>query len=306
MNPARLVIGTPDDELAIAHTEAASAIIHAEFPSLDLKLARLDRHGRPPHEALLAGDIDLVVHRTKDLPAEIPDGVVIGAYLRRQTPFDVLVSVGAETLDELPRDSRVIARSIRRRGQLGQYRSDIALIEAPGTLQDWRRALDSGACRAMVIGADTVEHLGLQELVGEILSPGVCLPAPGQGALALAARRDAKDVLKLVRSLNDPGTEAEVRAELAVLRGLGVPNAAAVAALAQLDGSCLMLDGLVVGSEDGDMARYQLEGNLDKPEALGTELAERLLGLGADEFLRASRRKAGPKRGRPAAEADII
>jgi hydroxymethylbilane synthase len=200
----------------------------------------------------------------------------------------------------------VLARTIRRRGQLGQYRPDLHLVEAGGSLDDWRRALDGGTCRAMVLAADTVEHLGLQELVGEILSPGICLPAPGQGALALAVRKDAKEVLKTLRSLNDPGTEAEVRAELAVLRALDVESAMAVAALARVSGSSLSLDGLVVGSEDGDMARYQVEGHLERPEELGAELAERLLALGADEFLRDSRKKSGRSRGRTSAQADII
>ena len=250
-------------------------------------------------EALVAGEVDLVVYRTSEVPPELPSGVVLAAYLRRNTPFDVLVTLDAETLDELPRGSRVFARSLRRRGQLANYRSDVEWVEARGTLRQWRRDLDAGTCRALVVAADTVESLGLQELVGEILSPGVCLPAPGQGGLGLAARHEAKEVLRLLRSANDKGTEAEVTAELAVLRGLGLESAGSVGALAHVSGSSLSVDGVVVGSDDGDMARYQVEGDLAAAAELGAQLAERLLDLGADEFLRAPRRRAGRGRGVP-------
>lgn len=311
MSPCRLSLGTFADPLTRAQADAAARVLRDEISSLKVDIVELAAAdaglGPGPSlaravEALLSGQVDLVVWRAKDLPPELPPDLAVGAFLRRTNPWDVLLSHDAVTLDELDEGCCVVARAPRRRAQISAYRNDLRLVEARGEIDRWRRDLDSGACQGVVISGDTVERLGCQELVGEILSPGVCIPAPGQGATTLLARRvpaEGRDLARFLAAVNDPRTETEVGAERALLQSLGVEAALHVGALARFEDEVLTLEGVVVGGGEEDIVRDQVEGAPEEGLLLGRELAERLLQQGASDWLRAERQRAARSRPSP-------
>lgn len=308
MSPGRISLGTFADPLTRAQADGAARAIRDEISSLKIDVVEIAPAAAHPSagpslaravEALLSGQVDLVVWRAKDLPTELPPDLAVGAFLRRTNPFDVLLSQDAVTLDELDEGCRVVARAPRRRTQIASYRHDLLLVDTRGEIGRWRRELENGVCHGVVVAGDTVERLGYQELVGEILSPGVCIPAPGQGATALLARRvpaEGRDLARVLAAVNDPRTETEVAAERAVLQSLGVDVSHHVGALARLEDDVLSLEGVVVGSGEDDLVRDQVDGEPAQGAALGRELAERLLQLGASSWLRFDRSRAARSR----------
>ncbi|MBI3989514.1 MAG: hydroxymethylbilane synthase, partial [candidate division NC10 bacterium] len=139
-------------------------------------------------EALLEGRIDLAVHSLKDLPAQLPQGLMIGAIPLREDPRDVLISKDGRTFSELPKGARVGTSSLRRTVQLLHVRPDFEIVPLRGNLDTRLRKLEQEGLDAIVVAAAGIKRLGLEERVTEYLSEAICLPAIGQGALATITR----------------------------------------------------------------------------------------------------------------------
>src|SRR4029078_13518363 len=144
-------------------------------------------------DALLENRSASAVHSLKDVPTELPEGLVLGAIGHRATPFDVLVAKDGMMLDELPEGAKVGTSSLRRKAQLYLYRDDLDVVDVRGNVETRLKKLDAGKLDALVLAAAGLERLGLQDRVSEILTQDVMIPAPGQGILAVAIRvGDAK------------------------------------------------------------------------------------------------------------------
>ncbi|MDJ0991552.1 MAG: hydroxymethylbilane synthase, partial [Desulfobacterales bacterium] len=158
---------------------------------LDVPLAKVGGKGlfvKEIEEALLAGRIDLAVHSMKDMPAEIPTGLCIGAVPAREVPADALISREGQTLNALPHGARIGTSSLRRASQLRRVRPDIEIVALRGNLDTRLRKLDEGRMDAIVLAAAGVRRLGLEARISQKLSAEVMLPAVGQGALCIETR----------------------------------------------------------------------------------------------------------------------
>ena len=275
-------------------------------------------------EALLAGRVDLAVHSMKDVPTDLPAGLAIAAIPRREDPADVLISREGRRLADLPRGARVGTSSLRRQSQLLQHRPDLVVVGLRGNLDTRIRKLDSEGLDAIVLAAAGVKRLGLDRLVTEVLPPDIVLPAVGQGALGIeirmpnaecrmpsgdageprAAGREPQGrggeggqggrqsgeageptVAEIVRALDDPVSHLAVRAERAMLRGLGGGCQVPIAALAAVDGTALLLRGLIAGTDGAAMIRGEARGTTADPDAVGHALAVELLARGGRVIL---------------------
>jgi len=236
-------------------------------------------------EALLDERIDLAVHSLKDVPARVPDGLVLAAVPRREDPRDVLVARPRKRFEELPRGSRVGTSSPRRRAQLLAARSDLEVVDARGNVDTRLSRLAEGRFDAIVLARAGLARLGRLDEISEVLSDDVVLPAVGQGALAIFARRGDAPTLELLRSLDDAASHREAEAERSLLTVLEAGCKAPVAALARAaDGRIRMTAG--VFSFDGRQAlREKSEGPLDGAAAVGAETASRLLARGAARLI---------------------
>ena len=226
-------------------------------------------------EALLDGRADLAVHSAKDLPGELPEGLAILAMPAREDPRDVLV--GPEGgLAALATGATVGTGSPRRAAQLRLARPDVTFTEIRGNVGTRLEKLGRGETDALVLAAAGLARLGLTPERLSTLDVAVSVPAPGQGALALEGRRDRPELAASLAALDDPATSLAVRAERALLAGLGGGCREPVGALGAVDGNTLHLVAFAASADGAVAAREELTGPADAPEALGAALATRI------------------------------
>ena len=199
------ILGTRGSRLALAQAEECAASLRAAGIAVEIRIIRTtsEHHPETPlavidqrdvftrqlDEALLSGEIDLAVHSLKDVPTEPPEWVVLAAVTRRRDPSDVLVSDGRHTLEDLPQGAVVATSSQRRRAQLLYHRPDLEVVGIRGNVDTRVRKMREGAADAVVLARAGLERLGL-DAPHTVIPPDVMLPAVGQGALAVAVRRE--------------------------------------------------------------------------------------------------------------------
>jgi hydroxymethylbilane synthase len=234
--------------------------------------------------ALLEGRADAAVHSLKDLPVELPSGLVLGAILRRAHPGDVLVGVHAGGANGLPSGARIGTGSPRRAGMMRALREDVAVVPIRGNVPTRVERVAEGKFDAVILAAAGLQRLGLPtdgalQCGGRTLHvsplPGF-LPAPGQGAIAVEVRADDTRAREIVAVLDDTDTSAAVRAERAVLRALGGGCHLALGALGRIEEGLLHLEAVLFDATSARPKMAALRGPRDEAEALGRAVAAKL------------------------------
>lgn len=300
-----IIIATRGSELALRQArmvqarlaEAGAAAELKTFKTvgdkrLDEPLAEIGAKGlftKELERALARGKVDCCVHSLKDLPTDTPEGIEVAAVLPREDPRDVLVLnqvVAAESLEELPRGSRIGTSSLRRRAQLLAVRPDLEVVELRGNVPTRLKKVDEGRVHAAILAAAGLHRLDVHQRISLYLDAPAWLPAAAQGAIAIQIRGDDARMRGFCKRMNHLPTWIAVRAERALL--------------AALEGGCqvpigaLVIDapsgGLVLHAMISDLAgRRVLRGDATvdpaDPEASGRALADELLDRGAREML---------------------
>jgi hydroxymethylbilane synthase len=254
---------------------------------LDVTLSKVGGKGlfvKEIEQALLDGEIDMAVHSMKDVPSELQDGLIIGAVPRRVDPRDCLISRDSRPLAELPEGARIGTSSLRRASQLQAYRKDFQLESIRGNIDTRLKKLESEGFDAILLAAAGLERMGWSDRATEFLSPDICLPAVGQGALGIECRANDKEVLQILSAYNDRDTELTVTAERGFLARLNGGCQVPIGAYATLvEQGSIRLTGMV-GTPDGHLLlKESLTGS--EPRQLGIQLAEVLISQGADRIL---------------------
>lgn len=235
---------------------------------------------REIEQALLDERIDLAVHSMKDLPPEMPDGLMIAAVPKREDPRDVLVGRTSPTLFSLPSGAVVGSSSPRRRAQLLAARPDLMVTDLRGNVDTRLRKLDEGLYDAICIAAAGLNRLGLASRVTEYLSTDVMMPAACQGALALQVRSADKGVISAVSAMHDEESGLAVRAENSVLLALGWGCSVPLGLLATVDNGRILLKATLCSLDGKSVVREQVDG-AQSPEKIGCEMADRLKARGS-------------------------
>ncbi|MEW6297692.1 MAG: hydroxymethylbilane synthase [Thermodesulfobacteriota bacterium] len=254
----------------------------------DISLAQLGGKGlfvKEIEEALLAGTVDVAVHSMKDLPGELPDGLILSAIPEREDPRDVLITRYGETLMELPAGTRVGTSSLRRQAQLLALRPDLRVETLRGNVDTRLRRQQEGSVDAVVLAAAGLKRLGIAPKYSQILDEQTFLPAIGQGALGIESRADDK-VVALVRPLHHEETAIAVSAERAFLRRMGGSCRTPLAAKGTVVSGTVHLDALIASPDGTRLLRSALSGAIGAAEHVGTALAETLLSQGGQAILR--------------------
>lgn len=255
---------------------------------LDVPLAKVGGKGlfvKEIEEALLDGRADLAVHSLKDVPTELPTGLMVRVYTEREDPRDALISRNGESLTELPKGAAVGSSSLRRQCQLLKARPDLKISSLRGNVGTRLKKVESGQFDAIILAAAGMIRLGLQERVSQFIPTDILLPAIGQGALGIETRSDDRETNDIIRFLNDDKTATAVRGERAFLARLEGGCQVPIAAFGQVTENKVHLKGLV-GSLDGKtLITDEITGDIENTENLGTRLAESLLEKGAGEIL---------------------
>lgn len=256
---------------------------------LDVPLARVGGKGlfvKEIEQALLTNQIDIAVHSMKDMPAEIPAGLTVGAIPERESPWDALIARTGEPLANLPAGSRIGTSSLRRAAQLKHAHPTLEIEPLRGNLDTRLRKLHDQKLAAIVLAAAGLQRLGLQKHVTEIMKMDRMVPAVGQGALCIEIREDDPRIGPPIAELNHGPSNTAVRAERAFLKRLEGGCQVPIAGYAHLESGQVNMTGLVADLNGRKIIRNQISGAPEKAADLGVQLAERLLAEGADELLR--------------------
>lgn len=225
--------------------------------------------------ALLAGEIEMAIHSMKDLPIEIPTGICVTCLLPREDPRDVLL--GANSIMSLPDKAVVGTSSLRRSSQILNLRPDISIVNFRGNIDSRIRKLHQGAVDATLFAYAGLRRLGRDTAGGSILEVSEMLPAPAQGAIAVATRIDDKELEDHLLKIHDHRTEQAVSCERAFLSSLGGSCRTPIAALAQFqtDGK-LLLNASILSIDGSKRFDVRLSGISSEAEQIGLEAGERI------------------------------
>jgi hydroxymethylbilane synthase len=236
-------------------------------------------------EALLDGRIDLAVHSMKDMPADIPGGLCIGAIPEREEPRDVLITRSGLPLDRLEQGARIGTSSLRRSAQLLRVRPDISIVPLRGNLDTRLKKLESESMDAIVLAAAGVRRLGLADRITQILDETIMLPAVGQGALCIEIRENDSRIAPVVAALDDLSTRQVVMGERAFLSRLEGGCQVPIAGHGHIDERGYTLIGLVSDVDGSRQVKQSKSGPEAQSEKIGLQLAEALLASGAGDIL---------------------
>jgi hydroxymethylbilane synthase len=255
---------------------------------LDTPLAKIGGKGlfvKELENAMLEDRADIAVHSMKDVPVGFPEGLILHTICEREDPRDAFVSNQYKSLAELPQNSVVGTSSLRRQCQIREMRPDLQIKDLRGNVNTRLAKLDNGEYDAIILAAAGLIRLEMPERIAEYIEPEVSLPANGQGAVGIECREDDEHVKELLNALEHEPTRHRVVAERAMNRHLEGGCQVPIGAYAVLDGEQIWLRGLV-GSTDGkQILRDEVSGNVNDADALGIELAKKLLAQGAKTIL---------------------
>ncbi|MBO8172520.1 MAG: hydroxymethylbilane synthase [Bacillaceae bacterium] len=303
----KIVIGSRQSELAMTQTRWVIDRLQKLAPDyefevkkivtkgdriLDVTLSKVGGKGlfvKEIEQAMLDGEIDMAVHSMKDMPAELPDGLVIGSVPERVDPRDVLISKTGATLDQLPEGAIIGTSSLRRGAQMKAYRPDFQIKPVRGNVGTRLRKLEEEDYDAIILAAAGMERLNWDEkVITQYLPVEISLPAVGQGALAVECREDDHTLLELLAQLNHPLTQLTVEAERAFLHTLEGGCQVPIGAYATLSGDPtgdyqIHLTGFVASPDGSELLKESMTGR--EPGKLGKDLAASLAEKGAEHIL---------------------
>jgi hydroxymethylbilane synthase len=311
-----LRIATRKSQLALWQAEHVSTLLRAAHPGLEIELVPLLTQGDRIQDRTLAAiggkglfikelevaleDLraDIAVHSMKDVPADLPQGLIIGAVLKRADPWDALVTTsGIARLEDLPRGAVVGTSSLRRQAQIRAFRPDLSIKSLRGNVDTRLRKLDAAQesadgsptsgrrMDAIVLACAGLIRLGLESRITARLDPKICLPAVTQGVIGIECRQSDSSTVQLLRLLEDPATRKVMDAERAFAARLGGSCQSPIAAYAELEANRITLRGLVAEPDGSRLLKSTVSGSAENPAALGRQLAERILADGAGPLL---------------------
>ncbi|MBE9580907.1 MAG: hydroxymethylbilane synthase [Proteobacteria bacterium] len=296
-------IGTRGSALAVWQAEWVRSQLLALHPEYEVELVKIKTTGdkiqdvplaqvggkglfvKEIETALLEGRVDLAVHSMKDMPAELPPGLCIGAVPERENPLDVLISRNGHAFKDLPEGARVGSSSLRRCAQARHARPDITVHSLRGNLDTRLRKLETEGLDAIVLAAAGVKRLGLKDRITEYLPETIMLPAIGQGALSIEIREEDEAIHSLTAAMDHRDTRLAVETERAFLARLEGGCQVPIAGHAKVTENSIVLTGLVAEVDGSLLLRETISGPLEQGKKLGVEMADRLLEKGGREIL---------------------
>src|SRR5207302_10476805 len=236
-------------------------------------------------EALLEESIDLAVHSVKDIPTETPGRLHFPAVCRRDDVRDCLISHTGTLLANLKQGARVGTSSLRRQAQLRHYRPDLDFRDLRGNVDTRLRKVESGEYDAIMVAKAGLDRLGLSQRISEVLSPEVCMPAVGQGAITIECRLKDMEAADLLALLDDRETRTAILAERALLSALQGGCQVPMGAWARIERNELLLDACVCSVDASQYVKERATAPPDQAAQLGEHMARVLLEAVAQSIL---------------------
>ena len=302
MSDRTIRVGTRTSSLAMAQTDEVVSILRSSFPSTQFQIVPItsdgDRRKDAPllslgrgafakrlERSLLDGDIDMAVHSAKDLASALPDGLAITAYPERRDPRDVIVNRWGLCFADLPPGATLATSSPRRCGQLLSVRPDITFVPIRGNVDTRLSRVGADGYDGVVLAAAGLQRLGRLNEATDILTPDLCVPDAGQGALAVETRDDDESVIRMLAAVNHAETWAAVTAERAFVQTAGGGCRVPVAAYAVLEGGDLRIRTMACLPDGSAIFRKSVTESAKDPHLAGRTAAQALMQTGADSIM---------------------
>jgi hydroxymethylbilane synthase len=304
--PRPIRIGSRKSQLALVQTHWVQVELQKAFPNrqfevhtmstqgdkiLDVALAKIGDKGLFTKElevGMLNREVDFAVHSLKDLPTNLPTGLMLGCVTEREDPADAMVIHAqhqGKTLQELPAGSIVGTSSLRRLAQLRHHFPHLAFKDIRGNLNTRLAKLDAGEYDAIILAVAGLQRLGMADRIHQGLPPEISLHAVGQGALGIECRVGDSEVLDIIKALEHTATAQRCYAERAFLRELEGGCQVPIGVNTVLEGGMLTLTGMVASLDGQRLIKDSVSGLAEEAETLGLDLAQKLRSQGAGEIL---------------------
>jgi len=303
MKEIQLRLGTRGSKLALWQANWVKERLQNRNPGLGIEIVTITTHGdrdqsqpleqmgqtgifvKEIERALQDGIIDFAVHSAKDLPSRLLPDFDLMAFTKREDPRDVLLAKNGQILGNLPTGARLATGSLRRKAQLLAYRPDLRFENLRGNIDTRVTKFLETDWDGIVVAWAGIKRMGFRRYVSDFIPIEICLPAVGQGTIALEGRQNDHRVRAILETLSDEKTEKAVRAERAFLfkieGGCHIP----VGALGQTHQNELLLKGVVASKDGKHVLREQIVGSMSNPESCGEALADKMIQRGALEIL---------------------
>ncbi len=303
MEPRKISIGSRGSPLALWQANWVKDQLESQNPDIpveiviiktsgdriqDVPLAKIGGKGlfvKEIEEAMLRKEVDFAVHSMKDMPIKFPFALCIAAVTKRENPFDALIARDNLKLDELPKGAKVGTGSLRRMSQLLHYRPDLNLISLRGNLETRIRKLETEGLDAIILAAAGLIRMGWDDKITEIISSEILLPAMGQGAIGIEARKYDIDNQILLANMDDENTHLALDAERAVVTQLEGGCNVPIGAFATIEDDQMTLKGLVASLDGKTLYKTELQGFKLNAIKMGKELGNTLLEMGGDKIM---------------------
>lgn len=287
-------IGTRKSALALWQAEYIKAELQRLYPGIIVELVHFNTKGdrileKPLAEvggkglftaelesAMMAGDIDIAVHSLKDMPTELPDGLMLGAISKREVPHDALISPVYKTLNELPHGARIGTSSLRRQAQLLHVRPDLNIEVIRGNVQTRLSKIESEHLDGVVLAQAGLKRLGLDDQITQIFTVDEMIPAVGQGALAIECRANDDEMLDMLSQIDHEPTRLAVEGERSFLNQLNGGCQVPMGVYGTVDKGQLTLKALIASLDGKTVYEGELSGPACKGKMLGKNLAKAL------------------------------
>ncbi|MEW5813997.1 MAG: hydroxymethylbilane synthase [Spirochaetota bacterium] len=304
----RIRIGSRGSRLALIQAETVKSVLENTFPGLDIHILTVKTKGdrilnsplskiggkglftKELEDKLLREEIDLAVHSLKDMPAELPDGLMLGAVLKREDARDIFISRDGRRLGEFARKDRVATSSLRRRAQLLHFNHALTIIDIRGNIDTRLNKMNDGDCDGMVLAAAGLIRAGYQHLITEYLEPALMLPAACQGIIGIELRVHDVETGNLLRAVDHETTYISALAERAFLRKLEGGCQVPLGCLSAITDARFRIQGMLADIDGTRIIKKQGEGRPDEAVKVAQQVAVSILESGGDAILEEIRR----------------
>ncbi len=286
-------IGTRESQLALVQTQLIIDAIQAKFPNIVFEIYKMKTQGdiildrrldliggkglfvKELEQALLSGKIDLAIHSMKDVPMELPEGLIIGGVTQREDPRDVLVTSEGKKLEDLPLKTIIGTSSIRREVLILEKRPDAEIKTLRGNVITRLQKLLNQEYDGIILAAAGLKRLGLENKISEYFNVEEFVPAVGQGILGMEIRK-GDPLQEVLSAIHHEDTWLRLQAERAFMIRLNGGCSTPFAAHAVIDADFMRVDGLFVADGSRVPIRGTVEGHKKEAVNLGEKLAELL------------------------------
>lgn len=291
----KYIVATRPSLLAYTQTQQTVELLKAQHPDCEFEIVKISTHGdavtdkpltafggtgvfvKELENAILEGRADFAIHSLKDVPSIQPEGLVLAAFPKREDPRDVLLIKNGLSIDELNENCTIGTGSPRRIVQIAELKPRATFTDLRGNIDTRLKKLEEGQYDAIVLAAAGLRRLGKDIDAKAFLPVDKCIPAIGQGAIAIECRKDDDETITLLRTINNKDTETAILAERAFMKTVGGGCKFPLGAYATIQNETVQLAVMLGNHHTQQIIRFSDQADVSGAEKLGQKLAEKTI-----------------------------